>query len=246
MAKILMALYAVASYGCFVAIFLLLVGFVGDAPLPKTIDRGTQGPLAWAVVCNVLLISLFGLQHSVMARPAFKRWWTRLVPAPIERSTYVLIASLLLGLVMWQWRPIPEPVLWDIQQASARTAIVALFWAGWEVILASTCMINHFELFGLRQACTHLMGRQLPAQPFRTPLLYRRIRHPIYLGFLIAFWAAPRMTLGHLLFGLVWTAYILVGICFEERDLLAQFGARYLRYREQAGMLFPSLGKRER
>ncbi len=246
MTKILMTLYAVASYCLFLAIFLLLVGFVGDFPLPKTIDRGTQGSLTRAVVCNVLLISLFGLQHSVMARPGFKRWWTRLVAEPIERSTYVLIASLLLGLVMWQWRPIPEPVLWDIQQSAAKTVIVALFWAGWAVLLASTYLINHFELFGLRQVHIHLMGRQLPEQQFRTPLLYRRIRHPIYLGFLIAFWAAPRMTLGHLLFALVWTAYILIGIYFEERDLLTQFGARYLRYRQEAGMLFPSLRKRER
>ncbi len=246
MKKIFTAFFAAMSYLIFLAVFLYLVGFVGNLPLPKTIDSGSSQPLGQAVVIDLCFIALFGLQHSVMARPGFKSWWTQIVPAHIERSTFVLAASLVLALTLWQWRSITTPVIWDLKPSMAANAMVLLCWAGWGVLLLSTFLINHFELFGLQQAYARLRGRALQAQEFRTPLLYRHVRHPIYLGFLIAFWAAPRMTLGHLLFALAWTAYVLVGICFEERDLLAQFGARYLRYRAEAGMLFPSLRRRER
>ena len=240
MSKILMTLYAVAAYAFFFAVFLLLVGFVGNLPLPVTIDVGRAAPAGEAAAVDLLLIALFGVQHSVMARPAFKQWWTRLVPAPVERSTFVLAASLVLALLMWQWRPITSPDVWRAQGGLA-TALGALSWAGWGVVLLSTFLINHFELFGLRQAFVSLLGRVIPSQEFRTPLLYKHVRHPIYLGFLIAFWATPRMTPGHLLFAIGCTVYILIGIWFEERDLVAHFGERYRRYREEAGMLLPSL-----
>lgn len=239
MPGLLMTLYAVMSYALFFATYLLLVGFVGDFPLPKTIDTGAASPIVEAVIVNLLLIASFGLQHSVMARPAFKRWWTRVVPEPIERSTYVLAATLVLALMMWQWRPIAAPIVWDIEQKAGVLALDALFWVGWGVLLLATFLINHFELFGLRQAYARLRGRTIPAQAFRTPLLYRHVRHPIYLGFMISFWATPRMTAGHLLFAVGMTLYILVGIHFEERDLVAHFGDRYRRYREQVGMLLP-------
>ncbi len=240
MSKILMTLYAVAAYAFFLAVFLLLIGFVGNLPLPATIDVGRAAPEGEAIAVDLLLIALFGVQHSVMARPAFKRWWTRLVPAPVERSTFVLAASLVLALLMWQWRPIATPVVWEAHGRLA-AALTALFCAGWGVVLLSTFLINHFELFGLRQAFVKLMGRVMPSQEFRTPLLYKHVRHPIYLGFLIAFWATPRMTPGHLVFAIGCTVYILVGIWFEERDLIAHFGERYRRYRDETGMLLPSL-----
>lgn len=243
MTKFLMTLYAVLAYAFFLAVFLFLVAFVGDLPIPKTIDSGSNAPAVEAVVSNLLLILLFGLQHSVMARPAFKRWWTRIVPEPIERSTYVVAASSVLGLIMWQWKPIAEPIIWSVHQRLGVMTLEALFWMGWGVLLLSTFLINHFELFGLRQAYAKLVGRPIPVQEFRTPLLYRHVRHPIYLGFLIAFWATPTMTAGHLLFAVSLTFYILTGIYFEERDLVAHFGERYRRYRKQAGMLVPSLRK---
>jgi len=240
MPKILMTVYAGVTYALFLAVFVLLIGFVGNFPqLPRTIDTGPATPVPVAVAVDLLLIALFGLQHSVMARPAFKRWWTTLVPAPIERSTYVLASTLVLALVLWQWRPIPEPVVWAAADGPAASALVALVWIGWAVLLVSTYLINHFELFGLRQAWAHLTGHAIPDQEFRTPLFYRHVRHPLYLGFLIAFWATPRMTAGHLLFAAACTLYVLVGIWFEERDLVAQFGDRYRRYREEAGMLLP-------
>ena len=241
MPGILMTLYALVSYAFFFVTFLFLVGFVGNLPLnlPKTIDVGASGPLAEAVVVNLLLIAAFGLQHSVMARPAFKRWWTRVVPEPIERSTYVLAATSVLALLLWQWRPIAEPVVWNVEQKAGVVALDIVFWAGWGVLLLATFLINHFELFGLRQAYARLVGRAVPEQAFRTPLLYRHVRHPIYLGFMIAFWATPRMTAGHLLFAAGMTLYIMVGIYFEERDLVAHFGDRYRRYRDQVGMLLP-------
>jgi protein-S-isoprenylcysteine O-methyltransferase Ste14 len=174
-----------------------------------------------------------------MARKGFKRWWTRIVPPAIERSTYVLAATLALALLLWQWRPIAEPVLWRIENPAAVNAIWAIFWLGWGVLLLATFLINHFELFGLRQVFSLLTGREIPEAEFRTPFLYRYVRHPIYLGFVLAFWATPVMTAGHLLFAIGGTGYILVGIWFEERDLVAQFGERYSRYREQVGALIP-------
>jgi len=240
-------LYALAAYLVFLVVTAFTVGFVGNLPLwPKTLDSGGAGPLAEAVAVDLGLIGLFAVQHSVMARQGFKRWWTRGVPPTMERASYVLAASLLLALLVWQWQPIARPVLWSVQEPLARLALQALFWAGWALVLVSTWLIDHFELFGLRQPWAALRGRVAEPQPFRTPLLYRHVRHPLYLGFLLAFWATPDMTAGHALFAIAWTAYILVGVGFEERDLIAQFGPRYQAYQRQVGMLLPRFGRRGR
>jgi protein-S-isoprenylcysteine O-methyltransferase Ste14 len=239
MGAVLSVLYGIVVYAFFAATFVYAIGFAGNLVVPKSIDSGAAAPLSEAVLVNVLLFVLFAVQHSVMARPAFKRWWTRFVPEAIERSTYVLAATLALALLLWQWRPIAEPVIWSVDDPAARLAVNAVFWLGWVVLLTSTFLINHFELFGLRQVFAGMRGRVLPTPEFRTPLLYRHVRHPLYLGFLLGFWATPRMTAGHLLFAVAITGYILIGIYFEERDLVAQFGDRYRRYREQVGMLLP-------
>jgi protein-S-isoprenylcysteine O-methyltransferase Ste14 len=232
-------LYGVAAYAIFLATFLYAIGFVGNLVVPKSIDIAAgAAPSAEALIVNVLLLGLFALQHSVMARPAFKRWWTKAIPAAVERSTYVLFASLALILLFAQWRPISAPI-WSVHHPLGVMALTAIFWLGWTLVLISTFLIDHFELFGLKQVFARLAGRKLPPPTFKTPLFYRRIRHPIYLGFLLAFWATPTMTAGHLLFTLAISGYILTGIWLEERDLIEQFGDQYRRYREQVGMLLP-------
>jgi len=239
MGAVLSLAYGVAAYLFFLATFLYAIGFVGNVAVPKSVDSGAAVPLAEALIVNLLLLALFAVQHSVMARRSFKRWWTRIVSPAVERSTFVLAATLALALLMWQWRPIAQPVIWTVENSTAVLAIQAVFWLGWAVLLISTFLINHFELFGLRQVFARLTGRPVPEPEFRTPLFYGHVRHPIYLGFLLGFWAAPVMTAGHLLFAIATTGYILIGIWFEERDLIAQFGERYRVYRQQVGMLIP-------
>jgi protein-S-isoprenylcysteine O-methyltransferase Ste14 len=238
MGGIAAVLYGAVAYFIFVATFLYAVAFIGNLPVPKTIDSGEAGPIALALAINTVLLGLFAIQHSVMARPAFKRWWTRFVPAPIERTTYVLLSSAVLLLLYWQWRPILEPV-WSVTNPAGARALEAVAWIGWGTALLSTFLINHFELFGLRQVYARLRGETLPAPVFRTPLFYKAVRHPLYFGFLLAFWATPVMTAGHLLFAVGTTGYILIGIYLEERDLVALFGDQYRRYRRQVSMLVP-------
>ncbi|MBP1181595.1 methanethiol S-methyltransferase [Methylobacterium sp. PvR107] len=231
-------LYAFVSYAIFIVSFLYAIGFLGGGPVPKTVDDGPIVEPWLAVMVDVALLTVFALQHSVMARPRFKAWWTRLIPKPIERSTYVLLASLALLLLFWQWRPLPS-IVWSVSEPVAASLITGLYWIGWLVVVASTFMISHFDLFGLKQAIQGWQARARGDAAFTTPFLYKHVRHPIYLGFVIAFWATPTMTVGHLLFAAVTTAYILVGIQLEERDLVTVFGDRYIRYRREAGMLLP-------
>jgi methanethiol S-methyltransferase len=231
-------LYGVVTYIFFFVTFLYAIGFVEDMVVAKTIDSGTPGPTLQALIVNLVLMSIFAVQHSVMARPQFKRWWTKLVPPSVERTTYVLFASAALALLIWQWQPMPAQV-WRIADSRIAMAVTVLSFVGWLIVLTSTFLINHFELFGLQQVTTNLAGRPTPAPRFRTPLFYNFVRHPIYLGFIIAFWAAPTMTVGHLLFAAVTTAYIFVGIWLEERDLVDVFGDQYRLYRARVAMLVP-------
>ena len=238
MGRLIAFLYGLASYLVFFITFLYAIGFVTGLVVPKTIDTGTSDSMAEAFIVNLLLMSLFAAQHSVMARKQFKQWWTQYVPKSIERSTYVLFASLALVLLFWQWQPIPM-VVWQVADPQLALGITALSFVGWVLVFTSTFLINHFELFGLHQVANNLVGRPMPAVRFKTPVLYKIVRHPIYLGFIIANWAAPTMTVGHLLFAAITTAYIFVGIFLEERDLIELFGDEYRRYRERVAMVVP-------
>lgn len=243
MKAILSLAYGFVAYALFLLTILYFMGFVGNVVVPKSVDSGVGGSVAEALSVNLLLITAFGLQHSIMARAWFKRWWTRFVPAPIERSTYVAFSSVVMILFLWQWRPIPSPV-WTVTNAAAVGLLSGVRWTGWMIVFGSTYLIDHFELFGVKQVIARLRRRALPPPTFRTPFLYRYVRHPLYLGFVIAFWATPVMTAGHLLFSIAMTAYILVGIHFEERDLVRVLGDRYRRYRGQVGMLVPRVAAR--
>jgi protein-S-isoprenylcysteine O-methyltransferase Ste14 len=238
MSRYIAFLYGIASYAVFFVAFLYAIGFVSGFVVPKTIDTGMVVPIIDALMINLLLMSLFAVQHSVMARQQFKEWWIQYVPKSVERSTYVLLASLSLLLLFWQWRPMPA-IVWEIRNPQIATIITGLSLLGWLIVLSGTFLINHFELFGLHQVANNFAGRSMPQPRFRTPLYYEFVRHPIYLGFIIAFWVAPTMTAGHLLFAGVTTAYIIVGILLEERDLVAVFGDDYRRYKSRVSMLVP-------
>lgn len=235
--------YGLGVYLFFLTTFTYAILFVGNLFVPKTIDSGEPAPLVEALVVNTLLLALFALQHTVMARPAFKRWITRYLPKPMERSTFVLAATAALALLLWQWRPMPATV-WEITNPLQASVLWTLFAAGWGVLLISTFLINHFELFGLTQVWSAFSGREPKPQAFTTPLFYKYVRHPLYVGFIIAFWSTPVMSIGHLFFAIGCTGYILVGIWFEERDLIAHFGERYRQYRRDVGMLLPKLRMR--
>ena len=243
MSRILAAVYGAICYLIFLATFLYAVAFVGDILVPRTIDSGgPDAPLVTALLINVVLLGVFAVQHSLMARPAFKAVWTKIVPPAVERSTYVLFTNAALILLYWQWRPMPDAV-WTLAEPVTANVVRGLFWMGWGIVLASTFMISHFELFGLRQVWLNLRQETAASPTFRTPLLYGFVRHPIYLGFVIAFWATPVMSQGHLLFAVMTTAYILIAIQLEERDLIGVFGDTYRQYRQKVGMLIPSRRK---
>jgi protein-S-isoprenylcysteine O-methyltransferase Ste14 len=230
--------YGLAAYLFSFLMILYAIGFTGNLVVPKAIDTGAAGPALEGVIVDLLLLGVFAVQHSVMARHEFKTWWTRIVPRTVERSTYVLCASLALALLYWQWRPFPE-LVWSVQIGPLRLLIGFVFWVGWATCLLGTFLINHFELFGVEQVVQAVRGKAHAPPSFRTPGLYKLVRHPIYLGLLIAFWAAPDMSYGHLLFALATTGYILIGIVLEERDLVALFGERYTQYRSEVSMLLP-------
>ena len=237
-------LFAIAAYAVFFATFLYLICFVGNFPIaPLTVDRGPDSPVAVAVVIDLVLIALFGLQHSVMARHGFKRAWTRVVPWPVERSVYVLIASLMLIILFLFWRPI-EGTVWDASRSALNMLLWLGFAAGWAIILLSTFLLNHFELFGLQQAWFHVQGRTAAKPQMRQPLFYRYVRHPLYSGFFLAFWSTPHMTYSHLLLAGGLSVYMLIAIRYEERDLVSLFGSDYDDYRQSAGMLTPRLRRR--
>jgi protein-S-isoprenylcysteine O-methyltransferase Ste14 len=232
--------YGVACHLLFLGTFAYMAGFVGNLLVPKSIDSAPGGPVGAALLVNLLLVAMFAAQHSIMARPAFKRVWTRIVPQPIERSTYVLVSCLVTTVLMWQWRTI-DVVLWDVQTPILRKFAWILFAAGWLLVPAVTLQINHFDLFGTRQVWLHLRGQDYTALPFREPLVYRHVRHPLYIGWAIAFWTTPTMTLGHLLFAGLLTVYMALAALIEERDLVTHFGRQYEEYRQRVPMFVPRL-----
>lgn len=237
-------LYGAACYVIFFATFLYAVGFIGDLAVPKTLDSPLEGSLGLALAINLGLFALFAIQHSLMARPAFKRWWKQFVPTHLERSTYVLFSSLALIVMFWKWRPLGG-VIWDIQQPAGRIAMYSLFGLGWLIVLVATFLINHFDLFGLRQVWLYLQGKEHTALPFKTPWVYSYVRHPLYVGWLLATWTTPTMTVSHLFFAIGITGYILVGIQFEERDL-ATYHPEYDAYRKRVPMLIPRFNQAAR
>lgn len=239
MKRIAALAYGIVCYGAFFVTLLYAIGFLGNFYVPKSIDSGPEGSTATALAIDAALLALFALQHSIMARPWFKQAWTRIVPDPVERSTYVLFSSLALLFMFWQWRPIGG-VIWVVDGGIA-TAILVLYAAGLLIVLLSTFLINHFDLFGLRQVYLYAIGRSYTHVEFRTPFFYRYVRHPLYVGWLLTFWSAPVMTVAHLFFAAMTTAYILVAIRFEEADLLTLHGEKYRRYRTQVPMIIPAL-----
>jgi len=245
MKKIAAFTYSLICYAIFLASFNYAIGFVGNFIVPKSIDSAPVDPLGQALLVNALLLGIFAVQHSVMARQGFKRWWTKIVPKPVERSTYVLFSSLALIALFVFWQPIGG-VIWQVQGPVAQYGLYGLCALGWGLVLVATFLINHFDLFGLRQAWLYLRGKEYHALSFVTPGPYRLVRHPIYFGFIIAFWATPTMTVAHLFFALLTTAYILIGIRLEERDLVSFYGSRYREYSNQVPMLVPSLAGRAR
>ena len=241
MKRIVAFVYGIACYAVFFATLLYAIGFIGNFGVPKSIDSGPEGSIVLALAIDGALLALFAVQHSVMARPWFKRQWTRIVPAPVERSTYVLFSSAALLLMFWLWRPIGG-VIWRLDEGIAATLILGLYVAGLLIVLLSTFLINHFDLFGLRQVYLYASGREYAQLEFRTPFFYRYVRHPLYFGWLLTFWSAPVMTVAHLFFAVMTTAYIFMAIRFEEADLAVMHGENYRRYRQQVPMIVPALG----
>lgn len=243
MKRALSFIFGLIAYSAFLVTILYAIGFVGGFAVPKAIDTGAAVPFTEALLVNLALLGAFAVQHSAMARPAFKRWWTRIVPEPVERSTYVLISSALLGLLFWQWRPMHD-IVWSVGSEASTVTLYVLYAAGWAMVFLSTFLINHFDLFGMRQVYIHLIGRTYTPIGYRTPLLYKLVRHPLMLGFLIAFWSAPVMTVGHVVFAGMTTIYILIALQLEEHDLVTMLGDKYRDYQRDVPMLVPFTKRR--